>query len=396
MLPQVFTYCDAVHDLEEFAREASISAAGRSIRAAIRRAYREIVSTHDWSCLHANGRIQLKASQDDGTVTYDHTGGTYERQVTLVGDTWPDDVIDWAVRIETDEGEIVCDVEERKSDTVITLDATMNPGQDVAAGASYVAYPRYYRLPNNFLSIDQPVEEALHTLGKYVSPGEMLQLDRYYNESGDIRYFTIAPVPDLYGTMGLFVQPHSDTARTLDFMYKIRPRELRYVGTDLAESPGTIVVVAGSNDVAGTTTPFTSGMVGSLLRIGTSTTKLPTGLDGLMPYAEQRTITTYTSATAITLDTGVVASASGVKYSVTDPLDLDAVVYDAMMAMAKKYLAIEKNAKNWSQIAQLAEESLFNAKCGDNRVYSRRVVGVRWSGEQRLADSPRANRYEVP
>ncbi len=396
MNPQVFTFADSVHELEEFAREASISAAGRSIRAAIRRAYREIVHAHDWSCLHANGRIQLQASQDDGTAAYDHSGGTYERQVTLSGATWPTDIEDWAVRIDTGDAEVVCDVEERKSDTVITLDATMNPGADVSAGASYVAYPRYYRLPNNFLSIDQPVEEAIHTLGQYVTPAEMLRLDRYYNEGGDIRFFTIAPVPDLYGAMGLFVHPHADAARTLDFMFKIRPRELRYVGTDLSESDGTIAVTSGSDTVTGTSTAFTSGMVGSLLRISTSATLLPTGLDGLLPYTEQRTITARASATSLTLDTNVADSASGVKYSVTDPLDLDATVYDAMLALAKKYLAVEKNAKNWQQIAGLAEESLFRAKCGDNRVYSRRIAGVRRGHQQRLANSPRANRYEYP
>lgn len=398
MLPQVFTFCDAIHELEEFAREASISAAGRTIRGAIRRAYREIISAHDWSCLRANGRIFLKACQDTGTVTYDHTGGTYERELTLSGASWPTDAINYSVRIETDNGDVVCDIDERKSDTVVTLNATMNPGADIAAGAEYTCYPRYYRLPNDYLSMDQPVEEALDTLGQYISPAEMLNLDRYTSTSGDVEYFTIMPVPDLYGVMGLYVYPYADADRTLDFVYRRKPRELRYIGTDVSESPGTITVSDGSTTVSaygGTISIFTADHIGSILRIGTSSTKLPTGLDGLLPYAEQRTILEYTSDVEVTVDAEIQTTRSSVKYSITDPIDLDAMVYDAMMANAKMFIAYEKGAKNADQLAGLAANSLFRAKCADTRVTQRRVAGSRIIYEQRLSDSPQSNRYEV-
>ena len=395
MLPQVFTFCDSVHDLEEFAREADISASGRSIRSAIRRAYREIVDAHAWTCLRTNGRILIEAAQDDGTVSFDFTGGSYERQLTLTGDTWPTDAEDWAVQITTDTGTVVCDIESRKSASVVTLDATMNPGQDVAAGAEFVAYRRYYRLPNDFQSLESPVNESLASIGRYITPQKMLEIGRRDTLCGDtVQYFTIAPVPDLYGAMGLFLDGYLTESQTLDFIYKRKPRELRYVGTDLSECPGTITVVAGSAAIAGTTTTFASGHIGSLLRIGSHATRLPTGLDGLLPYVEQRTITSCTSATSIATDAVVTAAASGVKYSITDPIDLEGTVYDAMMAMAKKYVAIEKNSKNWQQIAALADESLFRAKCGDNRVTQRRVAGIPTYYEPRLSDSPRSHRPE--
>lgn len=396
MNPQVMTFADAVQDLEEFCREASISAAGRAVRGAIRRAYREIVDAHDWACLHGNGRIQLQAYQDTGTVEYDHTGGTYERQVTLTGATWPSDIEDWAIRIDTGDNEVVCDVEAYKTASVITLDATMNPGKDVASGATYDAYPRYYRLPNDFMSMDKPVEESLQSLGRYVSMERMLELDRYYNTSGEVQYFTIAAAPDLFGTMALFVQPYSDEDRTLDFTYKRRPRELRYVGTDLSESPGTISIYPGGTaTISGASTSFASTHVGSLLRIGTSASSMPTGLDGLLPYAEQRTIVAYTSATSVTLDAAPSVSQIGVKYSITDPIDLSPNVYDAMMALAKKFVAVEKNAKNAAAVAAQAAETLFRAKCADQRVFGRRAAGPEPDPTWRLADSPTANRYVV-
>jgi hypothetical protein len=139
MNPQVFAFADAVAELEEFTREASISAAGRSIRSAVRRAYREIVECHDWSSLYVNGRIFLQKYQDTGTVGYDHSGGLFSNLLTLAGATWPADAVDWSVDIETDDGTITCDIATRLTDTQVQLDATMNPGEDVTAGASYVA-----------------------------------------------------------------------------------------------------------------------------------------------------------------------------------------------------------------------------------------------------------------
>ncbi len=396
MLPQVYSFSDAVKELEELARIEGAGVGAVPIRSAIRRAYREIVGCHDWSYLHVNGRIQLKAAQSTGTVTYDSTGGTYERMLTLAGATWPTDAIDWAVKLTTDDGnEIVCDIEARKSATVVTLDATMCPNADITAGAVYVAYPRYYKLPNDFVALDRPVTEAFSYLGEYVSFERMLELHRYYNDEGEVRYFTIGPIPDLLGAMGLFVNPPSDTAETLDFTYKRRPRELRYVGTDSAEAAGTITVVAASASVAGSSTAFASTHVGSLFRIGNSATIVPTGFDGLSPYVEQRVIVAYTSAAAITLDAAVSASASGVKYSITDPLDIDVCMYDALMQLAKQYLSSERNWKNAPAIAASAHDAMLRAKCADNRVFGREICGVSLGHAWRLSDSPQANRPEI-
>lgn len=395
MEPQVFTFADALQDLEEFAREADISAAERSVRGAIRRAYREITAADDWTCLRSNGRILLEAAVTDGTVDYVHTGGAYERQLTLTGDVWPADVEDWSVQITTDEGWVICDVESRKSDTVITLDSVMNPRRDVA-DASYACFPRYYRLPADFGSIEQPLDESFGCLGEYVTPQHMLELSRENVTAANVQYYTIAAVPDLYGAMGIFLDSYFTEHKVVDFIYKRKPRELRYAGKDPAESPGTISVVAGSVTATGTITVFAPGHVGALLRIGSSASKIPTGLDGLSPYVEQRVIAAWGSVLSVNLDAGPAASATGVKYAITDPLDVDSVVYDAMLALAKKYLAAEKNAKNWRQLSDLAAESLFRAKCADNRVTQRRWAVPRRTPGTRLAQTPRSWRTEIP
>ena len=394
MNPQVYTFADAIAELEEFCREASISAAGRAVRSAVRRAYREIVDCWDWASLHVNGRIPLKAYDDDGTATYDHAGGVFDRLCTIASTTFPSDAEDYCIQIDTDDGEIVCDIESRLTDTQVVLDSVLNPGEDVAAGAACVIYPRYYRFPNDFISLDRPVEETFASLGQYTTLERLLELRQAENSGGTIRYFSVGPVPDLHGVYGLYLHPYSDTTRPIDFMYKRKPRDLRYVGIDSSEGPGTITATAGSAAISGSSTAFTADHEGSLLRIGTSTTKIPTGLDGLSPYSEQRSIATYSSATSVTLGEEVETSRSAVKYSITDPIDLDVSAYDAMIALAKKQLAIEKGHKNWQALAALADERLFRAKCGDNRTYTRMVAGI-GNNYSRLADAPASSVYEA-
>ena len=58
-------------------------------------------------------------------------------------------------------------------------------------------------------------------------------------------------------------------------------------------------------------------MVGSVVRFGTATTE-PTSLEGSSPYAEERVITAFTSATAVTLDEAEDSAYTAVKYTVSD------------------------------------------------------------------------------
>ena len=370
MLPQVFTYADALVDLTYFQREAEISAGERSLRGAIRRAYREITAADNWTCLQTNGRITLVAAQMDGTVQYVESSGA----LILTGSTWPADAVDWSVQVDTDEGLVLCDVASRDSDTQLTLDPVLNPGRDLPAGSSYVIFPRYYRLPNDFIATTQPVDESFLGLGQYILPENMLQLMHDLSIAEDmVRYYTIMPVPRLYGAFGLYLDSYFTEERTVDFINKRKPRDLRYAGKDPGEAPGTISVAAGNATLFGSSTAFSPNHVGALLRIG-DTTSYPTGLDDLHPYVEQRSLVAYTSASAMTLDAAPQATASGVHYSITDPIDLDDTVYDVVLAFAKMYLAADKNNRQWSTLKQQAEQTLFRAKCADCHVTQRRFA----------------------
>src|SRR4051812_8487200 len=65
--------------------------AHRDIFRALNDATDEWGQVHDWNYFKTWLRIALHGSQTDGTIAYDHTGGAYERMVTLTGATWPEE-----------------------------------------------------------------------------------------------------------------------------------------------------------------------------------------------------------------------------------------------------------------------------------------------------------------
>jgi len=392
MNPQIHTYSDVIEALDGWLQARGSSAANAVlIRRIVQAAYEEFPSIHDWTSLQANGRIMLQEPYTTGTVEYDHTGGTYERQLTLTDGTWPDWAVNAAVRI----NDIVCDVAECKSSTVVTLDATMNPGADIAAGTTFKLYKRWYALPNDFVSFWGPLESSTCAFGTYISPSEMLWRDSTYNTTGDPRYYTIMPLQDAYGTLGLYLTYDSDATNPMNFIYKRRPRSIRYTGHDAADYAGTILVTAGSASVTGTTTSFSDNHVGSILRVSSSATTRPTGVEGLQVFEEQRSIVSVSSPTLLTLDSTIQTSRSGVKYTISDPMDIEVGAYQLFLALCKKHLAFEKDVKNKIEYEQAYRITLDAAKCGDTRVSQRRVCGYGTPSYARLADSPKSQRvYE--
>ncbi len=380
-VPYLFTYADALKALSDLAQGYGVGVPQEVLRRCIKQAYRQLFEAHDWSFLYSPGRIQLQAAESTGTVVYDHADGTYERQLTLTGAVWPAWAEDAAVRFNS----VVCEIESRKSDTVVTLDATLNPGADVAS-TTFSCYPRWYVLPPDFGAMTRPLEKTKWIGAQNISPTEMLALDRYREDTGNIKYYSIGRAQGLYGSMALSVFPPSNATETLDFVYKKRQRDLRYTGHDGTDYDGTLSVSQDTAAVTGSGTSFVSGMVGSILRLGDISNR-PTGLDGLYPWAEQRAIKAVTNTTTLTLDADVTTGYSAVKYVITDPLDFDVAVYDAFLALCARNLAIARDFKDKAFFVARAKDELFEAKGGEGRVQQRRVAGMPTRFVTRLKDS---------
>jgi hypothetical protein len=393
--PLIHTYADVLDRLRYFATGQGVGADQTLMRMCVEESYREITQARHWSCLEANARIQLRAPQTTGTVVFDLTGHASgnDRVLTLTDATWPEAwVKDASIRLGSPE--IVCDVEDYLTSTTITLDATMSPIADVSS-TTYSLYPRWYALPNDFLSMDLPMDEESWILGEESTKAEIERLQRYNSATGNIQQYAVAQVPDLYGTMGLFIYPASDESETLDIPYRRRPRAMVYSGLDgTIDCAGTVTLTSGSASVTGSSTAFESGMAGAILRVATGTVR-PTGTAGQVRYAEQYSIKSVESATALTLTSDATTSRSDKAYSISDPVDVDAAVYDALMACCEKNLARMMRAKNMRDVEMAFEKALRVAKAADHRGHQPVIAGAPRRRGSRPADSSTSTRNLV-
>ena len=123
--PEFWTYQDAVEWLLDFYGRTTASARDlRMAKRAVDNAYREIAQAHNWRCYRAGYAIHTDADYDTGTITYDHTGGAYERMLTLASGTWPANAAYGELKL---SGYGPYPVAARISDTVITLYEDQNP-----------------------------------------------------------------------------------------------------------------------------------------------------------------------------------------------------------------------------------------------------------------------------
>ena len=122
--------------------------------------------------------------------------------------------------------------------------------------------------------------------------------------------------------------PPPSSARTYDFMAEVSPRPLKV--EKYAE--GTIATTSGSATVTGTSTEFSDAHVGCVIRISDNGISEPTSLVGGIdpepdgsdrPYQYQHIIKSVESTTSLTLESTVAGTLSGVKFVISDPLDIE-------------------------------------------------------------------------
>ena len=313
----IFTYQDALDHMLAYAGDDATATATTKHRRAIQMAYRMLPSRHNWDYLVGIGRVTTVAAYATGTISYDHTGGTNEREVTLTDGTWPS----WAASGYLTIGNVTYEVDERVSDTVITLESGSNPGEDVAAGTAYSLQQDQYELPEDFVSGDETVANDVGTVLNYAHPRDWSSQRRISVGPGEPRIFSYVGDPGRIGSLKIVLWPAPDAVYQLDFLYRRKPRALVYE----AESDGTVSVTASSTTVTGTGTNFKSGMVGSIIRLAADNQTVPTGDGGANPAVVERTITAVSSTTSLTVSSAISDAYTGVKYAITDPVDVDGI-----------------------------------------------------------------------
>ena len=315
----------------------------RLARAAVLTAYRDLPNRYRWSAFQ---RRRLLITTDDystGTVTYDHTGGTYERELTLAGGTWPTDAAEGRVIISS----VAYVIATRESDTVVTMEQNSNPGADVAAGTSYQWYRSTYALPVDFRKMlmlaDVTNSRQIPMIGvDQLHVGSALMFDTPDTPT----HACVRSAGDYYNSISLEFLPPPNAAIKYDYMYESAPRDLLIE----SYSTGTVSITAGETDVTGTDTVFPTDCVGSIIRFSSSAATAPTSIVGSPSstvaagvdnrFTAQRVITARASDTAVTVDSTVSSTLSGVKYVISDPIDLNvSSMFTALLRSAEAEFA---------------------------------------------------------
>lgn len=350
--PFLSSFSDIIDYLSTQSGSGATTPEQRDVRQACYRAYQKIGTAEDWAFYKRAYRVLLQEPYDTGTVAFDFTGGTYERQLTLSGGTWPA----WAAYGKVLIGDVLHEVEARKSNSVITLAEANNPLQDVSS-TSYTLIRTSYDMPGDYRGSWEPIDENRQSRC-YVSPSEWQAMERIWPDMTTAFNWTVLPSENSYATWSLRTHGYPSELETLDFLYQGRPRPIKYTGYETNSRAGTVTITGGTTTVTGTSTQFTAAMIGSLLRVSSDTAQYPTGIADLNPWSEQKVITAVASTTSLTVDSAFASSYSATKYIVADPIDVDEDLYELLVAAAEMEFARIRKSDRIGVASQIYEKTL--------------------------------------
>jgi hypothetical protein len=380
----LMTYRDVLDWLSEYRQSNPSAEALRDARRALYSALQVLPNAHRWVYYYQQGRVNTVAPYDTGTIVYDHTGGGFERQVTLTDGQWPP----WAAYGVLIIGSIQYEVAERLTSAVLQLSVHSNPGADITLSTPYTLMRDTYTLPVDFIALDQLYTPESWRRMSYIHPREWLVAHRYNVTSSNTPYFyTVRGSPDFQGCMAISFYPYPDVATVIDFIYQRRPRQVSIEGFHTGE----VAVTAGSTTVTSNqaVAVFNSDMVGSLIRLSGDKSLLPTGKEGGNPYVQERMIMRVQSGTELTVDQGFDASYSNVKYMISDPIDLEpGVMTNVFLRCCEAQLGKVVRLEDRRALEEEYRMALEHAKSADSRSFSPRSVETEGLWSRRLAYMP--------
>ncbi len=384
----IFTYEDVVEHLLDFFRiERADDRHMRQARRAIDISYRDLPFHTRWSYYDRVAIIHTEASQSTGTIAYDHTGGTYERQLTLTGATWPDNARHYKVII----GDTHYRVEDKKSTTVVTLEQSSNPGADVASGTTYQTYRSAYPLPIDFRKAGRVYNvDNEHELKIVTNDTQHSQAIFFYDSPGTPWTAAIRSTGEFFGQLELVLSPPPSAAESYSIIYEASPFPLitdRYIG----DAKSGTVTTDGTTTVEGASTTFDSlKHTGCILRVSGNTEHVPTSTFGrrednlLNPYKYQRVIMSVTDSDTLEVDT-LIPTLTTVKFSISSPVDIEpGAMYTAFIRMCEAEFARNTDQKDRQEHEMKSMQALRFAMENDQRA-SQASGGVRYYDKFRRA-----------
>lgn len=372
----LWTFQDAVENLLDHYDLPGTTRDTRRCRLAVIQAYEDLAYYAPWNIYETEYQIKTEASQT-GTFTYDHTGGANERQVTRVtGDSFPSNAQYFRFKV----GNIPYQIASYVDGDTLTLSLNSNPGADVATATDFTLYRDAYPLPIRFRSIDS----LFYLDGQYQIPlltgkSQFAQQIFTFDSPGVPWYAAIRNANEYYAQLELIFNPPPDDVYTYSFLHKAPPRPLEVQ----KYATGTVSITSGLLNVTGSGTVFPANCAGSVIRFSADGTNEPTSVLGNRagvdnPYYAQRVIQTRNSDTSLTVDATVATTLSSVKYTISDPLDIEpGAMYDALLRLSEYKLAVnDQRARDWQEKFAIAHQAIRFAMEKDNRTGPTR--GPQW------------------
>ena len=366
-LTMALTYFDCVEYLVAASFGGPTDAEQRDIRTAVQRAYTELVWIRDWQFYQTKGRVMFNTAWN-GTVTY--VAST--RTVTLVtGDNFPTDSDMREIRLNN----VVCKVATRVSNTQLILDSVLYYPSDLTTATTASLYRSIYPLPSDFRNMDPPVNETRLSPLMYISPDMAMKIERSLAIQGPPAYWTIIPYDPTVSSSGYAIRVlgYPAASASLDFTYRRSPRAIKYSGHEVLLRQGTITA-AGTTAITGSGTAFPSDIAGSYLRIGT-TADIPGAESSIIPWSGEVKIASRSSTTAMVASSA--QTFSGVKYLITDPIDMPPGMTNVMLSGCSYWLARIRGEKSEQAFAMyqrdlrlaMENDALFRPAAGNSVVW---------------------------
>lgn len=354
---------------------------------AIQEAYAEIPMRRKWRYFYRPFTISTVASQTSSTITY--TAST--RSVTLASGTWPTDATKYAIYIDGERYTVAT----RSSSTVLILDEKDAPTSDIAAGTSYALSRDTYELPDTlrevvgFYDADAPGRPMA-----MVDPVDILHEQRVMRGTSQPLMYAVYRSEQYASAMAIHFAPSPASARMYQGFGLFWPQPLSVFESSL----GTVSTTSGSTAVTGTSTAFTSAMVGSVIRISASgSLKLPTDLQGeidrnrLDPYAYQGVVKSVTSTTALVLEQECSSTLSTSGYRISSRIDIEpGSMRNAFLRCCEARFATQERKESEAREARY-EKALAMAMIADQRLNESRPGGYQPHNLADVAGSVDAN-----
>jgi hypothetical protein len=380
---ELLTYADLLDHLVDFTGANPSPHKYRQSRTAIKEGYSNFRNDFQWPYYYTKGRICTVAPYEEGTVSYDFSGGGVERELILTGGSWPE----WAAYGQVLIGAVYYDVADRVSPARLQLDINDAPSADFS-DTSYILVRDTYSLPSDYVNMDKLYTPESWQRITYVHPRQWLVAHRYNITSASTPiFFTVRGSPDFMGAMSLSFYPFPDSEQTVDFIYQRRGRPLR-IERDTGTANGTL----GDTDlnyISGTV--FKQDHVGSVVRLSASDdTEYPSGRQGSNPFDEERVIMDVNLAgTQLTVDQQFLNDHSNSRYTISDPVDIEpGTMTGALLRRCEWEMALITRMEDRDMIGKIYHDFLAAHREYASPISHPRVVGDQGVWGRRLAYMP--------